>query len=58
MLKPSDFTISNTPDRHEIETEAGTLVIYIRPLSWIKQQQAISQFVDFKLIDGEPTPLY
>ena len=56
MLKPSDFTISNTPNRHEIETEAGTLVIYVKPLSWIKQQQAISQFVDFKLIDGEPTP--
>jgi len=56
MLKASDFTVSSNTARHEIETEAGVLVVYIKPLSWLKQQQAMSQFVDFKLVDGEATP--
>ena len=48
--------MSKTPDRHEVETPIGALVLYITPLSWIEQQEAISQFVDFKVVDGDATP--
>ena len=50
------FVMSRTPDRHEVNTPAGPLVLYVKPLSWIEQQEAISQFVEFKTEDGEMKP--
>ena len=49
-LKASDFLAGKTAERHEVETPVGTLVVYVKPMTWI--QQAISKFVDF-VIDGE-----
>jgi len=40
--------LSNNPKRHELETPVGTLVVYVKPLSWVAQQEAMSQFVSFK----------
>ena len=48
----SSFTISNTPDHHEIETDDGKLQVWVKPLSWIQQQEALTKFVDFAL-DGD-----
>jgi hypothetical protein len=42
------FVLSNNPKRHELETPVGTLVVYVKPLSWVAQQEAMSQFVSFK----------
>ena len=56
MPQKSDFLISNTPKRHEVETPAGVLIVYVKPLSWLQQQEAISEFVDFQITDGEATP--
>jgi len=56
MPQKSDFLVSTAPVRHEIETPAGTLVAFVRPLSWIQQQEALSRFVDFGAAteDGNP----
>jgi len=51
-LKASDFLAGKTAERHEVETPVGNLVIYVKPMTWIQQQEAISKFVDF-VIDGE-----
>lgn len=49
MLKNDNpFILSNTPVKHEIETPVGVLVVFVKPLSWIEQQEAMSQFVSFK----------
>ena len=50
------FIISSDPDHHTIETDEGNLEVWIKPLSWIEQQEAMSQFVDFKIVDGEASP--
>jgi len=42
------FVLSNKPQRHELETPVGLLVVYVKPLSWVEQQEAMSQFVSFK----------
>ena len=56
-MSNNPFTLSNTPQRHELETPVGTLVVYVKPLSWIEQQEAMSQFVSFKTgADGEVAP--
>lgn len=52
MSKKSDFLVSSDPVAHELETPAGPLTVYVRPLSWIQQQEALSQFVDFDMEDG------
>ena len=56
MAEASDFLASNTPVRHEVETPAGLLVVYVKPMPWIQQQEAISQFVDFVIEDEEMRP--
>ena len=51
------FVLSNKPKRHELETPVGTLVVYVKPLSWVAQQEAMSQFVSFKPdSNGEVAP--
>ena len=57
-LKANDFLTSNAPERHEIDTPAGKLVVYVKPLSWLQQQEAISKFVDFSMDEdiGEVLP--
>ena len=50
------FVLSRSANRHEVNTPDGTLIIYVKPLSWIEQQEAMSQFVDFKVVDGEASP--
>ncbi len=50
------FVLSRSANRHEVDTPDGTLIIYVKPLSWIEQQEAMSQFVDFKVVDGEASP--
>tara|TARA_R100000231_G_scaffold136456_1_gene111761 strand:- start:2911 stop:3270 length:360 start_codon:yes stop_codon:yes gene_type:complete len=51
-LKASDFLAGKSAERHEVETPAGVLVVYVKPMTWIQQQEAISKFVDF-VIEGE-----
>ena len=48
-LKANGFLTSSAPERHEVDTPAGTLVVYVKPLSWIQEQEAISKFVDFSM---------
>jgi len=50
------FLLSNNPDSHVVETPMGDLLIYVKQLSWIEQQEAMTKFVDFKIVDGEPAP--
>ena len=56
MTEASDFLASNTPVRHEEDTPAGPLVVFVKPMTWIQQQEAISQFVDFVIEDDEMRP--
>ena len=58
MTNPNNpFVLSVTPKRHELETPVGDLVIFVKPLSWVAQQEAMSQFVSFKTgADGEVSP--
>jgi hypothetical protein len=51
-LKASDFTIKTDAERHELDTPAGKLVVFVKPMTWLQQQQALSSFVDF-VVDGE-----
>ena len=51
-LNASDFLAGKSAERHEVETPAGVLVVYVKPMTWIQQQEAISKFVDF-VIEGE-----
>jgi hypothetical protein len=57
MQKNNPFVLSNTAQRHELETPVGKLVVYVKPLSWVEQQEAMSQFVSFKTgNDGNMLP--
>lgn len=56
-MSSNPFVLSNNPTRHELQTPVGTLVVYVKPLSWVAQQEAMSQFVSFKTgADGEVAP--
>lgn len=56
-MSNNPFVLSNNPQRHELETPVGTLVVFVKPLSWIEQQEAMSQFVSFKAgEDGNVAP--
>jgi hypothetical protein len=55
-LKANDFLTASASIRHEVETPIGDLVVFVKPLTWIQQQQAISQFVDFQMNEGEVEP--
>ena len=57
MPENKPFVMSRSSDRHEIDTPDGKLVVYVSPLSWIEQQEAMSRFVDFKMgEDGNVSP--
>jgi hypothetical protein len=58
MSNPNNpFVLSSTPIRHELETPVGDLVVFVKPLTWVEQQEAMSQFVSFKTgADGEMSP--
>jgi len=56
-LKANDFTVSNEAERHEVDTPSGSLVVFVTPMTWIQQQQALSTFVDFTVDEnGEMRP--
>ena len=56
-LSNNPFVLSDTPQRHELQTPVGELVVYVKPLSWVAQQEAMSNFVSFKTgSDGEVAP--
>jgi hypothetical protein len=56
-MSNNPFVLSNTPQRHELQTPVGELVVYVKPLSWVAQQEAMSNFVSFKTgSDGEVSP--
>lgn len=46
--KASDFIVSSDPTRYELEIG---LVVWVSPLTWIQQQEALSRFVDFVMED-------
>lgn len=56
MARKNDFILSSEPVRHTLETPMGELVVAVRPLSWIQQQEAMSRFVDFVTVDGDIQP--
>ena len=41
----SDLTVSNDSEQHTIETPVGELSVWVKDLSWIERQEALSQFV-------------
>ena len=47
MALKSDFILTTESIRHELDTPKGTLIVYVKPISWIQQQEALSRFVDF-----------
>ena len=55
-LKANDFLVGTTAVRHEVETPSGTLIVWIKPMSWIQQQEAVSRFVDFQIDGDEAVP--
>ena len=56
-MSNSPFVLSNNPQKHTLETPVGELVVFVKPLSWIQQQEAMSQFVSFKTNDdGDVAP--
>tara|TARA_R100000458_G_C8246885_1_gene224644 strand:+ start:383 stop:745 length:363 start_codon:yes stop_codon:yes gene_type:complete len=56
-LKANDFLSTSSAIRHEVETPSGTLVVFVKPMTWIQQQEAVSRFVDFRFADdGEVAP--
>lgn len=50
------FTISNSPDHHEIKTDDGVLSVWVKPLSWIQQQEALTKFVEFNFEGEDVSP--
>tara|TARA_R100000152_G_C6771911_1_gene198575 strand:- start:307 stop:657 length:351 start_codon:yes stop_codon:yes gene_type:complete len=52
----SPFTISTEPTHHKIETDEGDLEVWIKPLSWVEQQEALTKFVEFTFEDEDVTP--
>ena len=52
----SRFIISSDPDHHTIETKEGNLEVWIKPLSWIEQQEALTKFVEFNMEGDDISP--
>ena len=52
----SPFTISNTPVHHVVETDEGTLEVWVKPLSWVEQQEALTKFVEFNFEGEDVSP--
>jgi len=43
--KASDLVVTEEAERHAVETPHGELIVWIKPLSWIARQNAITKFV-------------
>ena len=53
MVKSDNpFVLSKHPVRHELDTPLGKLVVNVKTLSWVEQQDAMSRFVSFKTDDS------
>tara|TARA_R100000152_G_C6780687_1_gene213752 strand:- start:594 stop:962 length:369 start_codon:yes stop_codon:yes gene_type:complete len=53
----SDLTVSSDSEKHTIETPVGELSVWVKDLSWIERQEALSQFVSLGSDgDGNMTP--
>ena len=44
----NDLLIDNNSEQHTIDTEFGELSVWIKDLTWIERQEALSQFVGLK----------
>ena len=44
----NDLLIDNNSEQHTIQTEFGELSVWIKDLTWIERQEALSQFVGLK----------
>lgn len=54
---PNDLLISSEAQEHDIETPFGDFKVWVRDLSWIERQNALTQFVSLKQgEDGTPQP--
>jgi hypothetical protein len=51
MAKRDAFILSNTPTQHILDTPMGELIVNVKQLSWVEQQDAMSRFVSFKTAD-------
>ena len=43
--KASDLIISTTDEKHTVETPHGELTLWVKPLSWLERQNALTRFV-------------
>ena len=43
--KASDLIISRNAEKHIVETPHGELILWVKPLSWIERQNALTRFV-------------
>jgi len=43
--KASDLVVGNDAIRHTVDTPFGELALWIKPLSWIERQNALTRFV-------------
>jgi len=41
----NDLTVSNESEKQTVETPFGDLSVWIKPLSWIERQNALTRFV-------------
>lgn len=54
---PNDLIASASADEHTIETPFGEMTVWVKDLTWIERQNALTQFVSMKMDeDGTPTP--
>ena len=56
MAKRDAFILSNTPTQHILDTPMGELIVNVKQLSWVEQQDAMSRFVSFKTEMMDPLP--
>ena len=56
VLKANDILSSDSSERHVVQTPVGELVVFVKPITWIQQQEAISQFVDIAMDGDEMKP--
>lgn len=52
----NSFLVNNNPDHHSIETDEGTLDVWVKQLSWIEQQEALTKFVEFNMEGDDIQP--
>jgi len=56
--KPSDLISSQSSTQHDLETPFGDMSVWVRELSWVERQNALTQFVHIKTDDeGNAEPV-